>query len=65
MGTTGAARRGRGCSEEERHAYVSERQVFDLDGNGRLVLVRKQNEQTSRNRLTLQSEVSVTRPMNG
>ena len=30
-------------------SYVSERQVFELDGNGRLVLVRKQREQTSRN----------------
>jgi hypothetical protein len=30
-------------------AYVSERQVFEPDGNGRLVLVRKQSEQTSRN----------------
>jgi hypothetical protein len=28
---------------------VSERQVFEPDGNGRLVLVRKQSEQTSRN----------------
>lgn len=30
-------------------SYVSERQVFEPDGNGRLVLVRKQSEQTSRN----------------
>ena len=29
-------------------SYVSERQVFEPDGNGRLVLVRKQSEQTSR-----------------
>jgi hypothetical protein len=28
-------------------SYVSERQVFEPDGNGRLVLVRKQSEQTS------------------
>jgi len=30
-------------------SYVSERQVFEPDGNGRLVLVRKQSEHTSRN----------------
>jgi hypothetical protein len=30
-------------------SYVTERQVFELDGNGRLVLVRKQSAQTSRN----------------
>ena len=30
-------------------SYVSERQVFELDANGRLVLVRTQSEQTSRN----------------
>ena len=30
-------------------SYVSDRQVFEPDGNGRLVLVRKQSEQTSRN----------------
>jgi hypothetical protein len=30
-------------------SYVSERQIFEPDGNGRLVLVRKQREQTSRN----------------
>jgi hypothetical protein len=30
-------------------AYVSERQVFEPDGNGRLVLVRKQSEHTPRN----------------
>ena len=30
-------------------SYVSERQIFEPDGNGRLVLVRKQSEQTSRN----------------
>jgi hypothetical protein len=29
-------------------SYVTERQVFELDGNGRLVLVRKQSEHTSR-----------------
>ena len=29
-------------------SYVSERQVFEPDGNGRPVLVRKQSEQTSR-----------------
>ena len=29
-------------------SYVTERQVFELDGNGRLVLVRKQTEHTSR-----------------
>jgi len=29
-------------------SYVSERQVFEPDGNGRFVLVRKQSEQTSR-----------------
>jgi hypothetical protein len=29
-------------------SYVTERQVFELDGNGRLVLVPKQTEQTSR-----------------
>jgi hypothetical protein len=29
-------------------SYVTERQVFEPDGNGRLVLVRKQREQTSR-----------------
>ena len=29
-------------------SYVSEQQVFEQDGNGRLVLVRKQSEQTSR-----------------
>jgi hypothetical protein len=31
------------------HSYVSERQVFEPDGNGRFVLVRKQSEQASRN----------------
>jgi hypothetical protein len=30
-------------------SYVSERQVFQPDGNGRLVLVSKESEQTSRN----------------
>ncbi len=30
-------------------SYVTERQVFEPDSNGRLVLVRKQSEQTSRN----------------
>jgi len=30
-------------------SYVSERQVFELDVNGRLVLVRKQSEATSHN----------------
>ena len=30
-------------------SYVSERQVFEPDGNGRFVLVRKQSEHTSRN----------------
>jgi hypothetical protein len=30
-------------------SYVSERQVFEPDGNGRLERVRKQSEQTSRN----------------
>jgi hypothetical protein len=30
-------------------SYVSEQQVFEPDGNGRLVLVRRQIEQTSRN----------------
>jgi hypothetical protein len=30
-------------------SYVSERQIFEPDGNGRLVLVGKQSEQTSRN----------------
>lgn len=30
-------------------SYVSKRQIFEPDGNGRLVLVRKQSEQTSRN----------------
>ena len=30
-------------------SYVTERQIFEPDGNGRLVLVRKQTEQTSRN----------------
>ena len=30
-------------------SYVTERQVFEPDGNGRLVLVRKQSERTSRN----------------
>ena len=30
-------------------SYVTEQQVFQPDGNGRLVLVRKQSEQTSRN----------------
>ena len=30
-------------------SYVSERQVFELDVNGRFVLVRKQSEQTSSN----------------
>jgi hypothetical protein len=30
-------------------SYVSERQVFEPDGNGRFVLVHKQSEQTSRN----------------
>ena len=29
-------------------SYVSERQIFELDVNGRLVLVRKQSETTSR-----------------
>jgi hypothetical protein len=29
-------------------SYVTERQIFEPDGNGRLVLVRKQSEQTSR-----------------
>jgi hypothetical protein len=29
-------------------SYVSERQIFEPDGNGRLVLVRKQREQTPR-----------------
>ncbi len=29
-------------------SYVTERQVFEPDGNGRLVLVRKQTEHTSR-----------------
>jgi hypothetical protein len=29
-------------------SYVTERQVFELDGNGRLALVRKQTEHTSR-----------------
>jgi hypothetical protein len=29
-------------------SYVSERQIFEPDGNGRLVLVRKQSEQPSR-----------------
>jgi hypothetical protein len=29
-------------------SYVSERQVFERDANGRLVLVHKQSEQTSR-----------------
>jgi hypothetical protein len=29
-------------------SYVSERQIFEPDGNGRFVLVRKQSEQTSR-----------------
>lgn len=29
-------------------SYVTERQVFELDGNGRLVLVRNKSEQTSR-----------------
>ena len=29
-------------------SYVSEQQIFEPDGNGRLVLVRKQSEQTSR-----------------
>jgi len=28
--------------------YVGERQIFEPDGNGRFVLVRKQSEQTSR-----------------
>ena len=31
-------------------SYVSERQVFEPDGSGRLVLVRKQSEQAARNR---------------
>jgi hypothetical protein len=31
-------------------SYVSERQVFEPDGNGRLVLVRTQSEQAARNR---------------
>jgi hypothetical protein len=31
-------------------SYVSERQVFEPDVNGRLVLVRKQSEQAARNR---------------
>jgi hypothetical protein len=30
-------------------SYVTEHQVFQSDGNGRLVLVRKDSEQTSRN----------------
>ena len=30
-------------------SYVTERQVFETDGNGRLVLVGKQTESTSRN----------------
>jgi hypothetical protein len=30
-------------------SYVSERQVFERDANGQLVLVRKHSEQTSRN----------------
>ena len=30
-------------------SYVTERQDFEADGNGRLVLVRKQTEHTSRN----------------
>ena len=30
-------------------SYVSERKVFEPDGNGRLVLVRKESEQTFRN----------------
>ena len=30
-------------------SYVTERQEFEADGNGRLVLVRKQTEHTSRN----------------
>ena len=30
-------------------SYVTEHQVFQPDGNGRLVLVRKQSEETSRN----------------
>jgi hypothetical protein len=30
-------------------SYVSEWQIFEPDGNGRLVLVRKQSKQTSRN----------------
>ena len=30
-------------------SYVSERQIFEPDGNGRFVLVGKQSEQTSRN----------------
>ena len=29
-------------------SYVSERQIFEPDGNGRFVLIRKQSEQTSR-----------------
>ena len=29
-------------------SYVTEREVFELDGNGRLVLVRKQTEQCVR-----------------
>jgi hypothetical protein len=29
-------------------SYVTERQVFELDGNGRFVLVSKQTEHTSR-----------------
>ena len=34
-------------------SYVSERQVFERDANGRLVLVYKQSEQTSSNCLTV------------
>ena len=30
-------------------SYVTEQQVFERDGNGRLVLVRKQTESASRN----------------
>jgi hypothetical protein len=30
-------------------SYVSERQIFEPDGNGRFVLVRKQTESASRN----------------
>jgi hypothetical protein len=30
-------------------SYVTERQIFEPDGNGRLVLVRKQSESASRN----------------